>query len=252
MNVTIWNEYYEELVYPSVSAHYPDGIHVVLADALREDPDGGGAPDIRIALQQDPEHGLSEEALAHTDVLLWWSHLKDDEVDDGLVGRIARRVEEGMGLIILHSAIGSKVARRVLGTSCRGTGWRHGDAELMWTVMPGHPIMHGLPHPIAVPVGEMYGEPLDVPVPDELVCISSYAGGEVLRSVMTWRRGGGRVVFLAPGHEESPIYFQPEIRLLLRNATAWAAGRPVGGAPVESPRREGEWPMHWWKQEASA
>ncbi len=250
MNVTIWNEYYEELVYPSVSVHYPDGIHAVLADALREG--SSEHVEVRIALQQEPENGLPPHVLDDTDVLLWWSHLKDDEVDDGVVERVAQRVEEGMGLLILHSAIGSKVARRVLGTSCRGTGWRHGDAELMWAVAPTHPITHGLPHPIVVPEGEMYGEPLDIPVPDELVYLTAYAGGEVLRSVATWNRGAGRVVFIAPGHEESPVYYQPEIRRMLRNASLWAAKRPVPGEPTPPPRREGEWPLHWWKSGVTA
>lgn len=209
-----------------------NGIHVVLAEALQE---GGGDVAVRTALQQSPEHGLTQSLLDDTDVLLWWSHLKDDEVDDEIVERVARRVEAGMGLVILHSAIGSKVACRVLGTSCRGTGWRHGDAELMWTVAPAHPICHGLPHPISVPEGEMYGEPLDIPQPDEVVYLTSYAGGEVLRSVVTWQRGAGRVVFVAPGHEESPIYRQAEIRLLLRNATAWAGRQVVPGAPVCRP-----------------
>lgn len=241
MKVRIWNEFFEERVYPTVSRHYPDGIHVALADAL-----ASLDAEISCATQDEAEHGLPHEILDETDVLLWWAHLTHEQVSDDVVERIHQRVLDGMGLVILHSGIGSKVAQRVLGTSCSGTGWRHGDAELLWTVDPQHPIARGVPVPVVIPEGEMYGEPLDIPVPDELVFLSSYSGGEVLRSGALWHRGLGRVAFFAPGHEESPIYYQPEIRHILRNVTLWAGKREIPGSPQNVPSREGEWPERWW------
>ena len=42
---------------------------------------------------------------------------------------------------------------------------------------------------------EMYGELFDIPAPDELVFVSSFAGGEVFRSGCTFRRGLGKVFY---------------------------------------------------------
>ncbi|WP_433430703.1 ThuA domain-containing protein [Nonomuraea sp. CA-141351] len=241
MNVTVWNEFYEERKFPSVSAVYPDGLHVVLRQILVEHL--GPEADVRVALQEEPEHGLGQAVLDDTDVLLWWSHLKDDEVSDEVVERVRRRVLDGMGLLILHSAIGSKIAKALLGTSGQMTGWRHGDSELLWTILPGHEIVRGVPNPVVIPSGEMYGEPLDIPTPDELVFISSYQGGEVLRSGCGFFRGRGRIFFFAPGHEEAPIYFQPEIKRILANAVRWAAP-PAEAQPKAT--RQGEYPKNWW------
>ncbi|MEU8148122.1 ThuA domain-containing protein [Nonomuraea sp. NPDC048901] len=243
MNVTVWNEFYEERTYPSVSSVYPDGLHVVLGQALAEHL--GPEAHVRVALQEEPEHGLTQAVLDETDVLLWWGHLKHDEVSDEVVERVRRRVLGGMGLLILHSAIESKVAQALLGTSCKIASWRHDDSELLWTILPGHDIVRGVPNPVVIPKGEMYGEPMDIPEPDELVFISSYEGGEVLRSGCAWQRGKGRIFFFAPGHEESPIYFQPEIRRVLANAVQWATP-PVQPQPKIT--RKGEWPRNWWAE----
>ena len=92
----------------------------------------------------------------------------------------------GMGLIVLHSAHYSKILRRLLGTSC-DLRWRNeGERELVWTVDPSHPIAAGVPNPIVIDAQEMYGEPFAIPAPDELVFISSFAGGEVFRGGCTW------------------------------------------------------------------
>ncbi|MBT2233594.1 hypothetical protein [Nonomuraea sp. NEAU-A123] len=56
---------------------------------------------------------------------------------------------------------------------------------------------------------------------------------------------GGRTNDFAPGHEESPIYFQPEIRRVLANAVRWAA--PPAQAQTKATRK-GEYPKNWWVQ----
>ena len=162
--------------------------------------------------------------LASTDVLLWWGHLAHDQVADEVAAAVQQRVLDGMGLIVLHSGQGSKVFRRLMGTSCR-LDWRHGDRELVWTVNPSHEIAQGLPQPIVIPEQEMYGEFFDIPAPDELVFISSYSGGEVFRSGCCFFRGKGRVFYFAPGHEEYPVFYQPEVRRVIGNAVRWAAPR---------------------------
>ena len=142
--------------------------------------------------------------------------------------------------MVLHSALDSKPFRRLMGTSCR-IDWRHGDRELLWTVEPDHPIARGVHHPVVIPRSEMYGEPFDIPPPDELVSISSFEGGEVFRSGCCFRRGRGRVFFFAPGHEEYPIYHQPEIRRILANAVQWAHRRPPPSPLPGSAERAPGW-----------
>ena len=41
------------------------------------------------ATLQEPEHGLTDERLAPTDVLLWWGHAAHGEVEDAVVERVA-------------------------------------------------------------------------------------------------------------------------------------------------------------------
>jgi trehalose utilization protein len=53
-----------------------------------------------------------------------------------------------------------------------------------------------------------YGEPFDIPNPDEVVFISAFAGGEVF-----------------------PVHHHPQVRLVLANAVRWAM--PV--APILAP-----------------
>ena len=58
--------------------------------------------------------------------------------------------------------------------------------------------------------------------PDEVVFISWFEGGDVFRSGCTWKRGNGKIFYFAPGHEAYPIYFNPNVQLVLRNAVRWA------------------------------
>jgi trehalose utilization protein len=146
----------------------------------------------------------------------------------------------GMGLVALHSAHYAKVFRRLMGTSC-SLRWRNdGERELVWTVDPAHPIAAGIPHPIALEAQEMYGEHFDIPPPDELVFVSSFAGGEVFRSGCCFRRGAGRIFYFSPGDQDYPIYHHADVQRVIANAVRWAAPRqgirrPVPGSP-ETPR----------------
>jgi trehalose utilization protein len=145
-----------------------------------------------------------------------------------------------MGLLALHSAHYAKVFRRLLGTSC-SLRWRNeGERELVWTVEPAHPIAAGVSQPIVIDAHEMYGEHFDIPAPDELVFVSSFAGGEVFRGGCCFRRGAGRIFYFSPGDQDYPIYHHPDVQRVIANAIEWAAPRPgtrraVSGSP-ESPR----------------
>ena len=238
VRVTVWNEFRQERTDAPVGRIYPDGIHAAIAAGLR---DADADLDVRTATLDEPEQGLSEAVLAGTDVLTWWGHVAHDEVTDDVVERVHRRVLDGMGLVVLHSGHFSRIFRRLMGTSC-DLKWREdGRRERMWVVDPSHPIADGLGESIVLAEEEMYGEHFDIPAPDELVLVSWFEGGEVFRSGCTWRRGRGRVVYLRPGHETHPTYFDPGMRRLIANGVRWASGahgaRPTYGnpRPVEPP-----------------
>lgn len=230
LRVTVWNEYRHERENPEIAAVYPDGIHQVIAGFL------GAAEDVevRTATLDEPEHGLSDETLAETDVLIWWGHKAHDDVADELVTRVAARVHAGMGFIALHSAHYSKPFKRLMGTTC-SLCWRDdGEKERIWTVRPSHPIAQGLPPHFEIEREEMYGEPFGIPEPDELIFISWFAGGEVFRSGATWQRSHGRVFYFRPGHESFPTYFDPRVQRVILNAVRWA--RPTVNLPDGAPR----------------
>lgn len=228
----VWGENVHEQVNETVARIYPKGMHSTIADTLNAD-DGIEAT---TATLQEAEHGLPAERLAGTDVLVWWGHKEHGAVDEAVVERIAARVWEGMGLIVLHSAHFSKIFKRLMGTPC-GLKWREaGERERIWVVNPRHPIAAGLGDHFEIENEEMYGEPFAVPEPLETVFISWFQGGEVFRSGLTYRRGAGNIFYFRPGHETYPTYHQPEVQQVLRNAVKWAhnpqpAYEAVHGAP---------------------
>lgn len=217
--ITIWNEYRHELHDERVSVHYPNGIHVTLAEALKQ----AGLDEVRTATLDEPEHGLTEEVLANTDVLIWWGHLAHHEVSDAVVDRVQKRVLDGMGLIVLHSGHYSKIFRRLMGTTC-DLKWREADdSETMWVTAPGHPIVEGIGESLKIEREEMYGEFFDIPQPDTLVLVSWFTGGEVFRSGCCYTRGRGKIFYFRPGHETLPTYHHPGVQRVIANAVRWAA-----------------------------
>ncbi|MEY8874967.1 MAG: ThuA domain-containing protein [Leptothrix sp. (in: b-proteobacteria)] len=228
ISVIVWNEFEHELQNPAIAAIYPDGMHAVIAAALRETPglNPGALPlDVTTATLAEPEHGLSDARLASCDVLIWWGHKAHGKVSDAIVDRVQKRVLEGMGLIVLHSGHFSKIFRRLLGTNC-SLKWREADEkERIWVVEPSHSIAAGLGPYFELPYEEMYGERFDVPQPDETVFISWFEGGEVFRSGLTWQRGHGRIFYFRPGHEAYPTYHDANVQRVLANAVQWANPR---------------------------
>src|SRR6476660_9334567 len=227
IRVTVWHEYRHEKKNPKVSEVYPKGMHEAIAAGLRKNSE----LQVRTATLDEPEHGLTEEVLNSTDVLTWWGHTAHGDVKDEIADRVHKRVISGMGLVVLHAGHFSKIFKRLMGTSC-DLKWREdGKRERLWVVDPSHPIAEGLGESIVLGEEEMYGEHFDIPAPDELVLVSWFEGGEVFRSGCTWRRGRGRIVYLRPGHETHPTYFDPGMQRLISNSVRWAAG-PHGAAPT--------------------
>lgn len=225
--ITVWNEYRHEKASAEIAEIYPEGIHGAIAAHLR-------SQNLRVqtATLDDPEHGLTNELLAETDVLIWWGHMAHNEVNDDIVDRVHQRVvQDGMGLMVLHSGHFSKIFKRLMGTSC-DLKWREADErERIWVVEPGHPIAAGLGEYFEIPQAEMYGERFDIPAPDTLVFLSWFQGGEVFRSGCCYHRGRGKIFYFRPGHETYPIFYQPEVLRVITNAVHWAA--PTDGPQVQ-------------------
>jgi trehalose utilization protein len=232
IRTVVWGENIHEQINEVVAQVYPEGMHTTIAKALNADP----AISATTATLQEAEHGLPQSRLDETDVLVWWGHKDHGAVDDAVVERVAKRVWEGMGLIVLHSGHFSKIFKRLMGTPC-ALKWREaGERERLWVVNPGHPIAEGLGDNFVIEYEEMYGEHFSVPEPLETVFISWFQGGEVFRSGMTWRRGAGNIFYFRPGHETYPTYHQPEVHKVLRNAVKWAhIPRPAYKAVHDAP-----------------
>lgn len=105
IRVTVWNEGRHEQRDEAVRAVYPTGIHTAIAEHLVARP----GILVRTATLDDPQHGLSQQTLDETDVLIWWGHMAHRLVDEENVTRVQHRVLQGMGFLPLHSAHMSKV-----------------------------------------------------------------------------------------------------------------------------------------------
>jgi len=219
IRVTVWGENIHEKRDESVQKLYPEGVHGAVASGISEYL--GDQVSVRTATLDQPEHGLSHDVLSQTDVLTWWGHIGHNQVADDIVERVKQRVLQGMGLVVLHSAHFSKIFQSLMGTSCK-LRWRSiGDRELVWTVNPAHEIAQGIPAVFQIEAHEMYGEYFDIPQPEELVFISSFAGGEVFRSGCCFYRGAGRIFYFRPGDQEYPVYHDPTVRRVLSNGVRW-------------------------------
>lgn len=218
IRVTVYNEGLHEKTSEAVHAVYPDGIHGALKAGLSSDEIS-----VRTVTLDDLPDGLSQQVLDETDVLIWWDHMAHDRVPDEVAERVQQSVLKGMGAIFLHSGHHSKPFRRLMGTTCNLTWREDGDRELVWVCNPSHPIAQGVGRFIKLDHVETYGEPFDIPEPDQLVFIGNYEGGEVFRSGCCFFRGNGRIFYFQPGHESFPIFKDPQILRVITNAIHWAA-----------------------------
>ncbi|MBE6688654.1 MAG: trehalose utilization protein ThuA [Ruminococcaceae bacterium] len=229
INVTVWNENYHEQREQKIRDIYPKGIHGCIAEFLAVNNDIC----VRTATLDMPDCGLTDEILNNTDVLIWWAHCMHSQVPDELVEKIHDRVLRGMGLIVLHSGHHSKIFKKLMGQT-GNLSWRDGDRERLWNILPSHPITEGIGEYIELDREEMYGEPFDIPQPDELIFLGWFSGGEVFRSGCTWHKKNGKVFYFQPGHESNPTYYKPEIQKIITNAVRWAAPTRLT-PPLECP-----------------
>jgi len=223
---------------------YPNSLNSVIAAALNLD-----AEIVAVTANQDePNQGITQEALDNADVLIWWGHARHNDVTDETAELVKNAVLKGMGFIALHSAHYSKTFKSILGcTGHLGGGWREGDppdTEEITVCAPRHPIAEGV-EDFVLDEEEMYGAPFDVP-PFETLVFQSYfpVGGEYFPSFTTTvgegitpnflsgpgkgigrGKGAGRVFYFRPGHEAFGTYHHPSIQRIIRNAVLWTAKR---------------------------
>lgn len=225
IRVLVWNENRHEQTSEHIARVYPEGLHGAIASYLRQSPD----LEVSTATQDEPEHGLTEARLAETDVLVYWCHIAQADFSDEIVARVHQRILSGMGAVFLHSACVGKLFGKLMGTTGQ-IKWREaGEKSRVWVVAPGHRIVEGLPEYFEIEHEEMYGEPFDIPAPDELVFISWFPGGEVCRSGCCYTRGQGKIFYFQPGHETYPVYYHEQVLRVIANAAHWAA-------PTDPPR----------------
>lgn len=242
IKVTIWNEYVQEqmdvckFLFQKNLSEEDIKKRQETASKIREVHKGGTIHDTLkgiveecedvqvkyIATLDMPECGLTEDVLNDTDVLIWWSHIAQEQVPYEIALRVQSHVQRGMGIIFLHSAHMSRPMQLLLGTSCT-LRWREGAREIIWCCEPTHPIAKGIPQGIYLEQEEMYGEFFDIPEPDELVFISGFNTGEVFRSGCVWKRGYGKVFYFQPGHETNRSYFNSDVRKVIQNAVYYLA-----------------------------
>ena len=227
MHVHIWAE--DRPLPQAVEAMrklYPQGVEGQIAAFLRKNED----MTVTTSTMQDPDQGFDRQILDKIDVLVYWGHKYWREVDDAHVDYLHKRVLEGLGLIVLHSAHASKIFSRLMGTRTQCLRWRENDEwQRYWIVNPAHPIAQGIGRYFELPEVETYGEPFGIPNPDEVVFMGWYEGGEVFRSGCTFHRDNGRIFYFQPGHETFPIYYDANVQTVIRNAVYWA--RPIYRIP---------------------
>ena len=218
LRVVVWNENIHEKEMPEVLRRHPQGLHGTVKAILEQDAE----ITVRTATLDDPDCGLTEEVLDQTDVLFWWGHAGHHLVPDEVVERIYYHVQNGMGLVVLHSGHRSKIFSRLLGTT-GALKWHDDSRERIFVVNPSHPIAQGIPDHFEIAHEECYCEPFAIPEPDELVFLGWFSTGEVFRSGCCFYRGNGRIFYFQPGHETDSAFETQAVGQVLRNAARWAA-----------------------------
>ena len=165
--------------------------------------------------------------LNDTDVLIWWGHVQHDKVPDEVAERVQRAVLDGMGAIFLHSGHHSKPFRAIVGTN-GNLSWGRNQKEIVWNMMPSHPIAAGIPDHFLLEEEELYSEPFYIPQPDALVFGSWFEDGHIFRSGACFIRGAGKVFYFQPGHETCPSFYNSYVRRIITNAVYWAKPGEIG------------------------
>jgi trehalose utilization protein len=96
IKVLVWDERQ-----PKQKLMYDNFLGNHIADYLRNQP----KLSVKSVGIDDPQQGLSDELLDNCDVLIWWGHVRQDEISQEKAGAIVERITKGrLSLITLHSA----------------------------------------------------------------------------------------------------------------------------------------------------
>ena len=131
-----------------------------------------------------------------------------------------------MGFIALHSSHGAKPFDRLVG-STGSMSWGTEVNEVLWTLLPSHPIAKDIPLYIHLPSEEIYSEPFCIGHPDEVIFGGWFETGHFLRAGVTFQRGLGKVFYFQPGHETCESYYNKDIVKIIANSIRWTA--PTAG-----------------------
>jgi trehalose utilization protein len=248
LRVLVWDENPPH----ASKAIYPNSLNTTIADALNKL--GNGQIVATTANLDQPEQGITEEALANADVLMWWGHARHAEVTDATAERVRQAVHtRGLGFVPLHSGHYSKAYKAVLdATGHLKGGWREiegFETEEITVCAPRHPIAQGI-EDFVLDAEEMYGSPFGAPPFQTLVfqsyfphggeyfpCGFALTVGEGIDPEFTSGKGMGanqgegigRVFYFRPGHETVPTYHHPVISKSRQR-------RFVGRTPFVMPR----------------
>src|SRR5687768_7396034 len=86
---------------PAQKKVYTNFLGNQIAADLRNNP----AFEVQSANLDEPQQGLSKERLDRTDVLIWWGHVRHDEIAQPLATDIVERIKAGrLAFLPLHSA----------------------------------------------------------------------------------------------------------------------------------------------------
>ena len=212
---------------------YPKGINGQFAEFLGAEK----GFHVTVANMSSPGQGLTEESLAAADVVIWFGHKKHALVTDENVDRVLMHIRKrGMGFIPLHSAHYSKPFQKLMVRIAEEKGvildstpgkWArvkaNGAAETIHILRPEHPIAKGVSD-FVIPHTEIYWNPFTIPPPDLKILEGRYENDmQDGNDGLLWNYGKGKVFYFRPGHETFPIFMQPEVQTILKNAIRFVA-----------------------------
>ena len=185
-----------------------------------------GTPNVHVTTAWD---WPSDDQFRTADVIVAYCYL--DWTADRLV-QVHRYLEEGGGLVLIHSAAWTKPKPSPDVAKVIGVGgfqlYRHGPVRM--TVMASeHPICVGLPDTIVLDEDETYWPP--TPLMDRVAVLATSVEDKGARGAtptseqpMLWcyQVGRGRVFGCVPGHQ-AKTFDDPVFRTLLLRGIGWAA-----------------------------
>ncbi len=194
-----------------------------------------GMPNVQVTTAW---HWPSDEQFLAANVIVAYCYL---EWTDQRLAQIRRYLQEGGGLVLIHSATWTKPKPSDEVAELVGVGgfelFRHGAIRLNVSA-PEHPICAGLPKTIILEDDETYWPP--TPIAEGVTVLAASVEDKAKRrstprdsQPMFWcyEPGAGRVFGCVLGHC-AQTFDDPLFRKLLLRGIAWAAG--------ESPMRFGE------------